>query len=583
VEIAGSRLAPFAVDHARWQAWAVWLGWGSLLALLVGALPLFLRMPLTPDVYFYDVCARNVLQGGVHYREVFDTNLPGMVWLHMAVRTLLGWQPEAIRCVAFVVVGLVIASLVRWWLPLGGAAARVWTAVLLWAFYFSTSELCHCQRDVWMLLPALTAARLRFLQAMDLREGLAIGWRSAILSVLEGACWAAAFWIKPFVVVPALGCWLVSIVWVLRSSGQNRWSLATSAAGVLTGAFIVLELGIAWLERTGAWDSFLNVFLVWNREYGPHAPILERFTHLFLMWPWGLVHLFAFPLAIRSAWRAVSRDSSAAQEGRQPALAGCLLCGLYVGWVFQAWFLQWGYEYQQVPALLLALAIVCGRLAEGPVRSGFTFACIALVSLAVLNHPLLRSQRTQLWVRCLSEPASAELWDRLALTDYVTWSDLHRVRQFLHGQELRDGELTCMDFRTESLYADLSLRPSTRFLSVSFALDRFACQRGTVLQELAGSRQRLIVSDLQKAGLTPSEENAVGPGGPLSYPPAFDSALLSCYPWCEPVVFRSGRYLVHRAVTELSQGSHPMAIAAPPPSFWHRFRRAWSKFSRHSG
>ena len=33
----------------------------------------------------------------------------------------------------------------------------VWVAALLFAFYLSTSEFCHAQRDVWMLLPALAA------------------------------------------------------------------------------------------------------------------------------------------------------------------------------------------------------------------------------------------------------------------------------------------------------------------------------------------------------------------------------------------------------------------------------------------
>lgn len=38
----------------------------------------------------YDVAARNILRGGVHYRDVFDTNLPGIVWLMAAIRSAKG-------------------------------------------------------------------------------------------------------------------------------------------------------------------------------------------------------------------------------------------------------------------------------------------------------------------------------------------------------------------------------------------------------------------------------------------------------------------------------------------------------------
>src|SRR3954465_12957366 len=133
------------------------ISWGLLVALLAAGLPLFLRMPLWADVTLYDLAARNVLAGGIHYRDVFDPNPPGLVGVRVAVRSLLGWRPEAIRLFDFGVVSGVILLLLRW-LPPG---RRVWAALLLYLFYLGTSEWCHCQRDVWMLLPALAALRLR--------------------------------------------------------------------------------------------------------------------------------------------------------------------------------------------------------------------------------------------------------------------------------------------------------------------------------------------------------------------------------------------------------------------------------------
>ena len=41
------------------------------------------------DLTLYDMAARSIMAGGVHYRDVFDTNLPGFVWLLVIVRRTL--------------------------------------------------------------------------------------------------------------------------------------------------------------------------------------------------------------------------------------------------------------------------------------------------------------------------------------------------------------------------------------------------------------------------------------------------------------------------------------------------------------
>src|SRR5262245_61569347 len=125
--------------RAFFARWAWWLGWCALAVLLLVAVPLHLRMPLFADVIQYDISARVALKGGIPYRDVFDTNLPGMVWVHMAVRSLLGWSPEAFRLADLAVVLAIILLLVGWLRLLGRpAATQVWAAVLLYAFYFST-------------------------------------------------------------------------------------------------------------------------------------------------------------------------------------------------------------------------------------------------------------------------------------------------------------------------------------------------------------------------------------------------------------------------------------------------------------
>ena len=44
------------------------------------------------------------MQGDVLYRDALENNLPGMLWLHVAVRSLLGWSSEVLRLVDLLVV-----------------------------------------------------------------------------------------------------------------------------------------------------------------------------------------------------------------------------------------------------------------------------------------------------------------------------------------------------------------------------------------------------------------------------------------------------------------------------------------------
>lgn len=70
-------------------------GWllpaGLLAVLCLVGVPLFLAMAPSWDSTHYDLVARRVLRGGTMYRDTFDTNPPGIVWVHMAVRASLGW------------------------------------------------------------------------------------------------------------------------------------------------------------------------------------------------------------------------------------------------------------------------------------------------------------------------------------------------------------------------------------------------------------------------------------------------------------------------------------------------------------
>src|SRR5262245_22724350 len=122
--------------------------WAALAVVLVVGVPLFLRSPVWVDVTYHDVSAWNILHGGVHYRDVFETNLPGMVWLHCLIRPLFGWSHEAIRGVDLIVMAGVVLLLTRLVKGAGASAAgRVWFLVAAALFYLFETEFIHCQRD----------------------------------------------------------------------------------------------------------------------------------------------------------------------------------------------------------------------------------------------------------------------------------------------------------------------------------------------------------------------------------------------------------------------------------------------------
>jgi hypothetical protein len=496
-------------------------GWVALAALLAAGGPLFVCMPLWADATLYDVCARNVLAGGVHYRDVFDTNLPGMLWLHLLVRGLLGWSSEALRVADLAVFAGVVWLLTRW-LPPGGPA-RVWAAVALFAFYFALPEWCHCQRDVWMLLPALAALHLR-------RRRLDVESPPAWSAVAEGALWAAAFWIKPFVAVPALACWL---------TGHRRAAILRDTAAVVLGAAAVLAAGLAWLAHSGAWPHFCDVFLRWNPEYAASSLGVGQRTRLLYraLPPWGLIHLAAVPFAVAALVRGRS-----------------LPAAFYLGWLAQAAYLQKGYDYSLASALPAGLTVLAGSSWwPGRFRLG-TVALAAFAVVAAWRHPLLEADRLAAWGRCWREGSSAEVRDVLKRNPGVNtpdWADLDRVAGYLRERGAGDREVTCYNNSTHPLYLSLGLRPSTPFLHFNTILSCFPSRREQVRRSLADSPQRYVVSDLCALPLGHEDAVAQWPGRPLELPPAFPAEMRDRFPWSLPVRFRAGRYVVHEANGEV--------------------------------
>lgn len=532
---------------------------GAIAALLVCNLPLFLCLPLSNDTVLYDIQAKQLLEGGVLYRELFETNLPGVIWVHCAVRSLLGWSSVAMRAVDFALFSATVLLLCAWMQTVGrNTASRLWVGALLVGFYFSISEWCHCQRDIWLLPIALCALLLRNRQLRRLRDPAASCRSIALWAGLEGLCVAAGFWIKPHIAVPGLVCWLVGALGV-----QRKKRLAVDFGALLIGGLLAGALGVFWLWQTGAWPFFVETLLDWNPRYvqaGKEHWTLPRFIATsYRLFPWILLHLAAVPLAI--AWLvracgAASRHADGALPRRKRYKA--MFAAFYLAWLVQSFALQHLFDYVHVPAIVLALGALAAADVAHKRSQLWKPAVYVFLLIAVVVSPVFRSDRLACWPQCLADGSTPSVRDRLAHLEYPDWKDLQRVAEYLQELQLRDGELTCYHNSLIYLYPMLDLRPSTRYPYLESYAALFPDRHHVFRQALERSPQRFVVTDLVAGGMSRRQATEVGPDGPAAPPPAFLRSLESqpfkgTFPWSHPVVYRSGTILVHRVTSPIGR------------------------------
>lgn len=514
------------------------------LAVLLGiAGPQFVRMPLTNDTVLYDLESRMLREGAMLYRDVLEPNLPGVVWVHVGVRRLLGESSAALRAFDLGVLAVIImcaAGLFRAAHRRSSAAA--WFALAATGFYLSMSEWCHTQRDTWMLAPALLALwmRCRHIQRRAASDHENSDGRGLILGTFaEGLMWGAAVWIKPHVVVPALGAWIVGCLFIRSWRG-----ILSDAAALLAGGLLAGALGIGWLLHSGSWSFFWETLREWNPRYvqvGRENWTSSRFLAMtFRMWPWIALHLPAVPVAIWTCGRALwgSRD------GIRPAQA--MLAALYLGWLAQSLLVQHLFDYVHVPAILLAILFLMLYVTGGPrVQTGWRIGCALFALLAVTASPVFHSERLGVWKQCVTGPVTPRLQDRLAYFQNPQRADLERVAEYLRRQDASGHDVCCYSSDLIGLYSELDLDPPTRFVYLQELLIYFPDRREEMLQALCESGHRFVVTDLVGCGMTCEQAEQVGPTGPLGPPPGYP-AVSGVYPWSCPVVYRSGTYLVHR-------------------------------------
>ncbi len=546
--------------------------WGTLLvALVIQSVPLMLCMPLTADAVLYDLQAKTALQGGVLYRDIVEPNLPGIVWLHMVIRSLFGWSITALRLVDLIVVAGIILLLVFWHRMSENSSEKhscnesIFLALILFWFYFGTSEWCHCQRDVWMLLPALLALYLRRNQIE--RALLSSRSKSKLFQwgFLEGLIWSVGFWLKPFIAIPALVVLVIGVI-VINKKKSLRFREAGAAilsdfSGVLFGGLLIGSLGIVWLMQTGAWPHFLEMLLEWNPTYfevGSDRWTWDRLWREQLRFmPFSLFHLLAIPLAVYQIMKMIFN----AQAVNKKEISQLLLCGLYLGWLFQSFTMQHLFDYVHVPEIFLGMTIVVRQArkmiehfvtasAPNEIDTSSKNICIGaaliLVMFALVTNPATEWNRTHYWKTCLTQGSTPEVKTAIQHFALPNWVELQPALDFLRKLNLRDHELTVHNVHLVHAYRELNLKPSTRFVYLDVLTRIFHRDHADeIISELDHSGHRYVLSGLIENGMSPRDVRSSHPGQSFSLPEKFPTEHLNEFPYHFPVLFRSGQYVVH--------------------------------------
>lgn len=551
----------------EWPAWLL-----SFVFLIVG-LPLFYRMPPWCDLTLYDLAARAIMTGGVHYRDVFDTNLPGFVWSLTGIRRAFGSSTEVVRVVDLAIV-MVCCLLLAWLAIRAGADRRsiAWFAAGASVFYPFTTEFCHAQRDVWMLLPALLALSIR------LRQSRSRPW---VFGVAEGLLWGMAVWFKPHAIFPALGAWLAT---------NRRDFRANLLGGTLAGA-----AGVAWLLTTDTWPYFVEVFTKWNPHYTEYLFVemgWRAVSHWFHFAPWTylqplIVLLILADLCRHRRWVArLPQWLYVAAPDERTAAVRSALGAFYLAWLLQSYLLQRQFPYVHVPGTLIVFALFAAhRWAIVPfglvfllLSSLIAYSCehtpawkaraerieqsFPWLWLAIPRHPLTDPARLALWTECwkpLDPAESRRRQDRLAsYPGYfaaISIDESHETAEWLRTHGATADTVIAWHSSPHAVYLGLSGTPAFRFMHVDTPLIRKATYEfmKDELIRVALPRAKYVVSDLSRTFVASPPERMYDWNRPGIDLPEIAS---TAFPYNQPVVFRSGngrgRYVVHEVRTPVT-------------------------------
>ncbi|SNB48117.1 glycosyltransferase family 39 protein [Geobacter sp. DSM 9736] len=267
--------------------------------LLVGLRLCFLHEPFERDEGFYSVIGREILRGGIPYRDAIDMKPPGVFYIYAFAIAVFGKTVESIRIFTALYSVLTLGAV--YWLAryLSGRAAAL-AAAAIFALYSGAPLLqgSSSNSEVFMVLPLMLSAC--FFAAAAHRQ-------RPVLLVASGFCMALAMLIKT-VALPYLLLLLVCSIFVGKKEEGFKGRILNPVL-FLSPCILVGLATLAYFYLNGAWDDFVMYNITLPLFYskgggvvGPELPEMIRYlSHEFL-----LPVLLAVPTAV---WLLIRRES----------------------------------------------------------------------------------------------------------------------------------------------------------------------------------------------------------------------------------------------------------------------------------
>lgn len=363
-----SRLLVFGGDAAeRWRR-AVGIATHrlpdiALWATAIVTLILLHDIPITHDVVWQFWIARQIANGAVLYRDIWEINPPLWFWSAVPIHNLAHWlhvPPLRLLVTAIVGVGATSALLVAHLANLSSPIARLATMLLAFWLAVITPLYDFGQREQLALILTLPYAALISRRS----AGSAI---PALLALLVGMGAAYGFALKHyFAVIPVmLEVWLIAVV--RRQWSAVRPETLAVAAGALLYGVAVLVFAPDFLTRA--------VPMVRTAYHG-----FETSWDMMLIRPWVViwVSILAFFLTYGGAFGKTAK----------PLVSTLLI--LAIGFAV-AYFLQRkGWLYHSVPVTGAAALAMGLRLMSADMRRLIPIS----IGLAMLSLPILLPFKT---------------------------------------------------------------------------------------------------------------------------------------------------------------------------------------------
>jgi hypothetical protein len=149
----------------------------------------------------------------------------------------------------------------------------------------------------------------------------------------------------------------------------------------------------------------------------------------------------------------------------------------------------------------------------------------------------------------VTQGPTAALRGRLQVESVPYWEYYPAILDFLKGKDVRGKDVLVYSSNLVLLYRDLDLTPPNRFVLTDAHVAFFGSHDAEIRAAIRKSPHRYVVSELIASGLTHDDLHDNNPHTGL--PMAFPQKKLGLYPATQPVVFRSGWFVVHEPRDEI--------------------------------